>query len=104
MFWSSDSTDAAGREVRKAPSRENIKGIRETKYGADLWNCSSPSSPPPHLELFIILFPLRRKEAKLGKKVQELMPRESGSCYRKRSSQIPLIIKFLLKESIIDSV
>ena len=76
MFWSSVSTDAAGREVRKAPSRENIKGIRETKYGADSWNCPFPSLPPTHLELFIILFPLRRKEAKLWKKVQELMPRE----------------------------
>ena len=35
--------DAAGREVRKAPSRENIKGIRETRarYGADA--CNGPN-------------------------------------------------------------
>ena len=40
MFWSSVSTDAAGREVRKAPSRENIKGIPKTiaRYGADEYN------------------------------------------------------------------
>ena len=68
MFWSSVSTDPAGREVRKDPSRENIKGIRETRYGADSCNCPFPSSPPPHLELFISLFPLRGKEARLWKK------------------------------------
>ena len=40
MFWSSVSTDAAGREVRKASSRENIKEIRENiaRYGADAYN------------------------------------------------------------------
>ena len=76
MFWSSVSTNAAGREVRKAASRENMKGIRKTRYGADSCNCPFPSSPRPHLELFIILFPLRGKEARLWKKVQELMPRE----------------------------
>ena len=76
MFWSSVSTDAAGGKVRKAPSRENIKGIRETRYGAGSCNCPFPSSPPSHLELFISLFPLRGKEARLWKKVQELTPRE----------------------------
>ena len=43
MFESSVSTDAAGREVRKAPSRENMKVIRETiaRYGADA--CNGPN-------------------------------------------------------------
>ena len=43
MFCSSVSTDAAGREDPKAPSRENIKGIRETiaRYGADA--CNGPN-------------------------------------------------------------
>ena len=43
MFWSSVSTDAAGREVRKAPSRENIKEIRTNiaRYGADA--CNGPN-------------------------------------------------------------
>ena len=40
MFESSVSTDATGREVRKALSRQNIKGTRETiaRYGADAYN------------------------------------------------------------------
>ena len=43
MFWSSVSADAARREVRKAPSRENIEGIQETiaRYGADA--CNGPN-------------------------------------------------------------
>ena len=43
MFESRVSTDAAGREVRKAPSRENIKATRDTiaRYGADA--CNGPN-------------------------------------------------------------